>query len=237
MSTTTKSPRRVLQEAYQVGRETLRPYSHRYSPKKFTQPQLFACLVLKEFLRLDYRKLAALLQDAPMLAATIGLHRIPHYTTFQKAAVRLLKARRAQRLLDITIERARKQRRLGRRVKLASLDGTGFETRHISAYYVKRRAKGQKNAYQTTTYTRYPSAAIVCDCASHLVLAVVPGRGPGPDDRYSDRPWSKPLAGSRSIPCWPTPASTARPLTFSRASTACERLFRRRVAVPPKSCL
>jgi hypothetical protein len=34
------------------------------------------------------------------------------------------------------------------------------------------------------SYTRYPYAAITCDCASHLVLAVVPGRGPGPDDPY-----------------------------------------------------
>jgi len=163
---------------------TLRAYSHLYSPKKFTQPQLFACLVLKEFLRLDYRKLQAFLNDAPAIAAAIELNTIPHYTTFQKAAVRLLKSRRAERLLDVTVERAIKKRKMRRRVKLASLDGTGFETRHISAYYVKRRQKGQKHQFQTTTYTRYPYAAIACDCASHMVLAVVLGRGPGPDDPY-----------------------------------------------------
>jgi hypothetical protein len=159
-------------------------YAHACSPKKFTQPQLFACLALKEFLRLDYRKLSAVLHDAPTLAAAIGLCEVPHFTTFQKAAVRLLQSRRAGRLLDATVERARKQRLLKRRVKMAAIDGTGFETRHISAYYVKRRQKGQKNEFQTTTYTRYPYAAIVCDCASHVVLAIVPGRGPGPDDPY-----------------------------------------------------
>jgi hypothetical protein len=36
---------------------------------------LFACLVLKEFLRLDYRKLSALLADCPKLAAAIDLER------------------------------------------------------------------------------------------------------------------------------------------------------------------
>jgi len=184
MSTTTKSPRHVLIEAHQVGQRTLRPYAHRYSPKKFTQPQLFACLVLKEFLRFDYRKLAAVLRDAPTLAAAIGLNVIPHFTTFQKASVKLLESRRAERLLDVTVERARKKRVLKGRVSMAAIDGTGFETHHISAYYIKRRQKGRENEYQTTTYTRYPYAAITCDCASHLVLAVVPGRGPGPDDPY-----------------------------------------------------
>ena len=59
---------------------------HMFSPKKFTQPQLLACLVLKEFLRLDYRGLAAHLADHPDLARLIGLKAVPHYTTFQKAA-------------------------------------------------------------------------------------------------------------------------------------------------------
>jgi hypothetical protein len=36
-------------------RRALLLYSHRNSPKKFTQHQLFACLVLKSFLRTDYR--------------------------------------------------------------------------------------------------------------------------------------------------------------------------------------
>jgi hypothetical protein len=141
-------------------------------------------LVLKEFLRLDYRKLQAVLKDSPTLAAAIELSVIPHFTTFQKAARRLLKSRRAERLLDVTVERAKEKAKMKRRVKLAAVDGTGFETRHISAYYVKRRQKGQKHEFQTTTYTRYPYAAITCDCASHIVLAVVLGRGPGPDDPY-----------------------------------------------------
>ncbi|MBX7165383.1 MAG: hypothetical protein K1X74_03455 [Pirellulales bacterium] len=81
MSTTSKSPKRVLAVAYRIGCAALAPYAHRSSPKKFTQPQLFACLVLKEFLQLDYRKLAALLGDCTELAATIELQVIPHFTT------------------------------------------------------------------------------------------------------------------------------------------------------------
>lgn len=184
MATTSKSPKRILQVAHALGRERLRTYWHRFSPKKFTLPQLFACLVLKEFLQLDYRKLSGLLEDSPTLAAAIGLQQVPHFSTFQKAAARLLVFRRVQLLLDETVRAATQQRVMKRRVPLAAIDGTGFETRHISAYFVKRREKGSKTAYQTTTYTRYPAANVLCDCDSHLVLGVATGRGPGPDDPY-----------------------------------------------------
>ena len=63
MSTTSKSPRKVLLVAYATGMEALAVYSHPCSPKTFTQPQLFACLVLKAFLRVDYRGVADLLED------------------------------------------------------------------------------------------------------------------------------------------------------------------------------
>jgi hypothetical protein len=136
-----------------LGKQRLRTYWHRYSPKKFTLPQLFACLVLKEFLRLDYRKLSALLEDAPSLSAIIDLKQVPHFSTFQKAAARLLVFRRVQLLLDETVRAATEQRVMKKRVALAAIDGTGFETRHISAYFVKRRARACKTGYETTTYT------------------------------------------------------------------------------------
>jgi hypothetical protein len=82
--TTSKSPRRVLQVAYDAACQALPAHRHRFSPKKFTQPQLMACLVLKEFLRLDYRGFAAHLDDHPDLGRLIDLKAVPHYTTFQK---------------------------------------------------------------------------------------------------------------------------------------------------------
>ena len=46
---------------------------HKFSPKRFTQHQLLACLVLKEFLRLDNHRLAGHLADNPDLARAIEL--------------------------------------------------------------------------------------------------------------------------------------------------------------------
>lgn len=183
MSATTKSPRRVLLFAHLVGRLAFRDYAHKYSPKKFTQPQLFACLVLKEFLRLDYRKLAALMRDCRDLAAAIDLRGAPHFTTFQKAADRLLLTAEVRKLIDATLDVAREQGRLKKRTELAALDGTGFEAHHVSHYFVKRRASCSK-FWQKTTYATFPKAGVLCDAASHLILAVAPGQGPGPDIKH-----------------------------------------------------
>src|SRR3954451_18029317 len=104
---TSKSPAQILKTALAVGRKALRAYSHRFSPKTFTQPQLFACLVLKESLKLDYRGVSELLDDTPSLREAIGLTQVPHGATLQKPSKRLLKRRRVQRLLDQTLGGAR----------------------------------------------------------------------------------------------------------------------------------
>ena len=85
MSTTSKSPRKVLLAAYKVGQRSLPQFSHRFSPKTFTLSQLFACLVLKSFLKSDYRGVVEFLADCPELCRTIELKKVPHFTTLQKA--------------------------------------------------------------------------------------------------------------------------------------------------------
>jgi hypothetical protein len=109
MYKTTKSPRKVLLVAHAVAVEALAAYSHLFSPRKFTQHQLFAVLVLKEFMRCDYRKVAALLDDCPDLCEAIGLKKVPHFTTIQKASKRLLCLKSAKLLLRSTLELARKK--------------------------------------------------------------------------------------------------------------------------------
>ena len=177
---TSKSPRKVLQVAYGAACEAVSSHRHRFSPKKFTQPQLLACLVLKEFLRLDYRGFTDHLADHIELARSIALEVIPHYTTFHKAAARLLKAEPRRKLFDSVLERALRGKVRSRRVPLTAIDGTGLETRHTSRYYVKRRSRTAGET-QETSYAKYPKVVLVTDCQSHLVLAAVPGRGPGSD--------------------------------------------------------
>lgn len=69
------NPRGVLRVAYDAARRAFPAHRHKFSPKKFTQ--LLACLVLKEFARLDYRGLADHLADYPDLAREIDLEAAP----------------------------------------------------------------------------------------------------------------------------------------------------------------
>ena len=69
---------------------------------------------------------------------------------------------------------------LKRRSALTAIDGSGFESHHTSHYFVRRKAKG-RDFKQKMTYRRFPKVGLVCDCASHLILAAIPGRGPSPD--------------------------------------------------------
>jgi hypothetical protein len=81
---------RLAREALAVGRAALPPYSSRFSRRDFTQPQLFALLALKQFLKTDYRGLVALLAEWTELRRALALRKVPHYSTLCYAERRLL---------------------------------------------------------------------------------------------------------------------------------------------------
>ena len=91
MSRTTRSALAVARTALKVGQNALPDYSHRNSPRKFTQPQLFALLVLRQFFRTDYRGLIVRLEEWAELRRTLKLKSVPHYSTLCYAERRLLK--------------------------------------------------------------------------------------------------------------------------------------------------
>jgi hypothetical protein len=176
MAITSKSPQDVVKTALAMARRALPPYRHVCSPKKFTQHQLFACLVLKNFLKADYRGVAAHLAEHPALLQSLELKFAPHFTTLQKASQRLLASRPAQRLLERTI-----CQRYGRRmVRSAAIDSTGLECSAASAYFVQRRKRAGE-AWKTVAYHRYPKLGLVSDNDRHFILAMRVGRGPRPD--------------------------------------------------------
>ena len=91
MSRTAKNPVTLARAALKLGKQALADYSHPKSPQKFTQPQLFAMLVLKQFFKLDYRGTAEYIRERPKLQNVLELKRIPHYSTLCYAEARLLK--------------------------------------------------------------------------------------------------------------------------------------------------
>ena len=89
----TKSPRAVAREALRLARESLPPYSSKYSRQDYTQHQRFALLARKTFFKTDYRGVTQMLEDFAELRQDLGPAEVPHYATLCYAAGRLLKKR------------------------------------------------------------------------------------------------------------------------------------------------
>jgi len=86
----TKSPLALARTALAVAGQALPAYASKYSEHDFTQHQLFALLVLRAFLRTDYRGLEELLRDWSDLRQARALKKVPDHSTLRKAEQRLL---------------------------------------------------------------------------------------------------------------------------------------------------
>ena len=87
----TKSPLALAKQALRSAKASLSTYSSHYSRHDYTQHQLFAVLVLRQFLKTDYRGIIQMLEDFSDLRKVLGLKKIPHYSTLCYAEKRLLK--------------------------------------------------------------------------------------------------------------------------------------------------
>src|SRR5215472_16596768 len=98
---TSQSPWTVMCEAHRVASQILPDYSDPFSRHDFTLPQLFACLVVREMMKLSYRKTEALLRDSPHWLKGIGMTRAPDHNTLWRAFEELLSNQRVERMLDL----------------------------------------------------------------------------------------------------------------------------------------
>jgi hypothetical protein len=181
MRNMSKSAVRVAREALAAGRAALPTYGSPYSRRDYTQPQLFALLVLKQFLRADYRGLVALVAEWRELRHALGLRKVPHYSTLAHAARRLLAGaemggtfRRAQAAV---VARARAAGLIDA-APVAAVDATGLEARHVSAYFRMRRGEPKRPGRRKRAW---PKLTAVLHAHSHLILGAVTGTGPTQD--------------------------------------------------------
>jgi len=90
MSRTTDDILIVAQRAMEIGLRCLPAYSNPFSPRKFTQPQLFALLVIRQALGWTYRQTAARVREWAELRETLQLNAVPEQSTLCCAHRRLL---------------------------------------------------------------------------------------------------------------------------------------------------
>ena len=174
MRAMTKSPLRLAKQALAAGKSALAKYSSPYSRHDFTQPQLFAILVLKYFLKTDFRGIEVLLIEWSELRRVLGLKKVPDYSTLWYAHRRLLKGRRFERLLATVFEQAQQARLIDEKPTFA-IDATGLESRHVSAHYVDRKG------YRRFKRKKWPKLTAVAHTSTHLIAGVVVSQGPSQD--------------------------------------------------------
>jgi hypothetical protein len=176
MRSLTKSPLRLASLALRVGQEGLTRYSSRFSRKDFTQPQLFALVVLKQFFRTDCRGIRSIVAEWAELQALLQLTKVPDHTTIWRAERRLMRGDAFSRLLTRIFAHARALGLIEERPTVA-IDSTGLDSRHVSHYFRGRRGR------QEILWKNWPKLTAVGHIATHLIAGADVCRGPSHDYR------------------------------------------------------
>ena len=202
---TSQSPRTVLNGAHRLALRVFPAYACEFSRHDFALPQLFACLVLREFYGLSYRRTEKLLCDSPQWLADIGLCVVPDHNTLWRAFNLILKTRRINRLLDLQVTYFTQVRLLRLWQNPLALDSTCFEQHHRSMHYDRRcrqmrnkdEAQGRKkpgkprgkpgswgasvNASRRRNLWAMPKLSVAVASSCHLILAAKVRVGNGSD--------------------------------------------------------
>src|SRR5688500_4402869 len=174
---TCKSPRKVMRVAHALGSRCLRTYSSKFSRHDFTLPQLFACLVVREQMRLSYRGAEALLRDGRAWCRAIGMkRRTPDHATLHRASALILAGRRVARMLDVLAGWFMLARKLGTTL---AVDSTCYDVLHRSRHYEQRcrrhgvggRYDGSGDARRSASVRLTPKLSVGVDTRSHVILS------------------------------------------------------------------
>ncbi|MEM2934633.1 MAG: hypothetical protein QXL78_06890 [Methanocellales archaeon] len=121
-------------------------YSSKFSKRTYTQHQLLAILLFKEYLNEDYRDLRDLLELMSGVVRKLKLNSIPHFTTPQKFLSRF-SLTLFEKLLRSTLALFY-ARREG--VEIVAIDSSGFTSDRDSLYYSFRAEKLRKSFLKTS---------------------------------------------------------------------------------------
>lgn len=168
------------QLAYDVARRSVPDRAHRFAPKRYTQPQLLSCVLLKEYLGLDYRTAHETLALSDGLRDALGLRTVPDHTTLWRFARDGATPDVVATALAETVALLRASGRAGSTdPSLVAVDSTGLFCGHASRYFEHRARRERKpRAYQKWAAALWTGP--------QLVLAQL--SKPGPCGDYPDLP-------------------------------------------------
>ena len=121
-------------------------YSCKYSRRDYTQHQLLAILLFKEYRKEDYRTVASDLEEMDRIRGVLELETIPHFTTLQKFFSRIKPI-----WFDILLKSLLKIFYFPEdRIPITAIDSSGFTSGYCSHYFSERTGKIRKHFLKTT---------------------------------------------------------------------------------------
>jgi len=146
-----------------------RCFRYMFSPKKFTLPQLAACVLLSFYFKMSYRDFEKLLLMSKELRDALELTRVPRYSTLNRMYHRF-RASHLDKMNETLLSELNKAGLVQEEV--IAVDSTGFRPTNASAYFQTRRGKP----------FRYWLYAVGVN--SQMILAVTHATGPSNDARH-----------------------------------------------------
>lgn len=165
--------------AHELASACLPGFSSKFSRHDFTLAQLFACLVVREHLRLSYRRTEAMLRDTDW-CARLGMERVPDHATLCRAFDQIVMPRVMGDAIDLIVDAMKRANATG---DTLAIDSTMYDTHHFTRHYERRRSQhagGDENtikARKSETARKLPKLGIAIDVRSHLITGVLAKTG------------------------------------------------------------
>jgi IS5 family transposase len=164
--------------ALEVSREVLPAYSHRFSPQRFTQPQLLAILCLMRYEDWTFRAAEVRLAEHAELRKALELEVVPDYSTLFRFMLRIEEELIAQVLGEVVRRLEKRNPPPAQQDRAVAVDATGLAPGAISTFFIRRR---EHRGGSPTPYRYWLKWLVAVDTRLRLILAQKAHAGPTND--------------------------------------------------------
>jgi hypothetical protein len=204
--------------ALEVSQEVVPVYSHRFSPQRFTQPQLLAILCLMRYEDWTFRAAEVRLAEHAELRQALELQTVPDYSTLFRFMLRVQEQVIAQVLAEVVRRFQSRKPTPDKAKSTVAVDATGLAPGAISTFFIRRREQHGGAAMPWRYWLKW---LLAVDTRLRIILAQKAHHGP-----INDCATLRPLL-DEVVPSNPIGTVVASSTASATTGTSVNRLARR----------